>query len=384
MSTKVLFVDDDENILAGYQRSLRKQFSIDTAPGGAQALVKMESEEPYAVVVADMQMPKMNGIEFLKQVEAKAPETVRLMLTGNADQKTAADAVNLGHVFRFLNKPCTPESMAVMLQAGLQQHRLIIAEREVLETTLNGAVRILTDVLSTIDPQAFGRAQQLRDYMRTFLHSFKVNKTWELELAAMLSPIGRVTVPPPVLMKERAGLSLSAAEKVMFLRVPEVGAELLERIPRLDSVAQIVRFQKKNFDGSGFPDDSSGGDHIPIGARILKVLGDLVELESKGVSKGGALNQMQQAAGSYDPQVLSAACRSFDIALLEASEKMPPPIAVRVHDLRLGQVLAQDVKTLDGILMLTAGSVLSPMQTERLRNFRALGTIADTVLVNAE
>ncbi|HMJ92277.1 MAG TPA: HD domain-containing phosphohydrolase, partial [Candidatus Acidoferrum sp.] len=250
MNTKILFVDDDENILAGYQRSLRKIFTIDTAPGGAEGLARLSSSGPYAVIVADMQMPNMNGVEFLKQAEASSPDSVRIMLTGNADQKTAADAVNQGHVFRFVNKPCPPETMTLTLQAGIQQHRLIMAERELLENTLNGAVKILMDVLSAVDSRSFGHGQQMRDDMRKFLQAFTVSKTWELELAAMLSHVGRVTLPPAVVMKESAGLSLTGPEREMFLRVPEVGAELLEQIPRLENVALLVRLQNKNFDGS--------------------------------------------------------------------------------------------------------------------------------------
>src|SRR6184192_4097590 len=108
----------------------------------------MAAQGPYVVVVADMQMPGMNGVQFLTKAEAFSPDTVRIMLTRNADQKTAADAVNQGHVFRFLNKPCSPEQLAVTLTAGLKQYKLITAERELLESTLNGSVKLLTDILS--------------------------------------------------------------------------------------------------------------------------------------------------------------------------------------------------------------------------------------------
>ena len=120
MSTKILCVDDEENVLTGLQRSLRKQFQVDVAVGGTAGLRQIEQSGPYAVVIADMQMPEMNGVEFLKRVEARHPDTVRVMLTGNADQKTAMDAVNEGHVFRFLNKPCQPDLLAATLQAAVR------------------------------------------------------------------------------------------------------------------------------------------------------------------------------------------------------------------------------------------------------------------------
>ena len=157
---RILFVDDDPNILSAYKRNLRHRFSIDTAPNGDAGLDLVNEKRPYAVVVADMQMPGMNGIEFLKRVVEKTPDTVRLMLTGNADQKTASDAVNHGHVFSFLSKPCPSQSLEVALDNALRQYNLIRAEKELLEETLNGAVKVLTDILAVVDPQAFSHAQR--------------------------------------------------------------------------------------------------------------------------------------------------------------------------------------------------------------------------------
>src|SRR5713226_8642213 len=105
MTTKILCVDDDAHILAAYQRQLRKQFEIDVAQGGEQALESIVSRGPYAVVLSDMRMPGMNGIQFLCRAQEIAPNSVRMMLTGNADQQTAMDAVNEGNIFRFLTKP---------------------------------------------------------------------------------------------------------------------------------------------------------------------------------------------------------------------------------------------------------------------------------------
>src|SRR5205085_9651219 len=94
--------------------------------------------QSYAVVVADMRMPKMDGVELLSRLRTLTPTTVRIMLTGNADQQTAIDAVNEGHIFRFLNKPCPPETLEKTLRAALNQHHLITAEKELLELTLTG------------------------------------------------------------------------------------------------------------------------------------------------------------------------------------------------------------------------------------------------------
>jgi diguanylate cyclase (GGDEF)-like protein len=124
MSDRVLVVDDDPRVIEGYRRVLRKRFNLDVASGGRQALEMVASNGPYAVVVSDMRMPEITGLELLMRIREQTPDTVRIMLTGNADQQTAVDAVNQGQVFRFLNKPCTAEVMAETLdQALVHYHR---------------------------------------------------------------------------------------------------------------------------------------------------------------------------------------------------------------------------------------------------------------------
>src|SRR5207247_1190846 len=144
-----------------------------------------------------------------------------------------------GHVFQFLTKPCPPEMLALALAAGIKQHRLVTAERDLLEKTLSGSVKVLTDILSMVDHQSFGRGELLRNYTRAFVKSLKINQTWEFEVAAMLSQIGFVTIPPRVIHKARAGHGLSIEEKDMLTQVPTIGAELLSNIPRLETVAKI-------------------------------------------------------------------------------------------------------------------------------------------------
>jgi response regulator RpfG family c-di-GMP phosphodiesterase len=291
------------------------------------------------------------------------------MLTGNADQKTAMDAVNEGHVFRFLAKPCPPDTLAITLEAGLKQHRLITAERELLENTLNGAIKVLTGVLAIMDPGSFGLGEKLRDYMRTYTRHYHVPQPWALELAAMLSQIGHVVIPAAVLQKFHSGVGLRPEERDMLMRVPRTGADLLTNIPRLDVAARIVLYQHKNFDGSGFPHDEVAGDEIPMGARILKTLADLIELESKGRSRFKALAEMRARPGSYDPGVLNSVAACFDVSIPQSNEAEAPPIETPLKDIATGQVFAANVETLDGNLIVPAGTLVSPILLEKLRNF---------------
>jgi response regulator RpfG family c-di-GMP phosphodiesterase len=381
MTNRILCVDDDANILAGIQRNLRKRFALDTAVGGEQGLAALEANGPYAVVVADMQMPGMNGIQFLAEIEQRAPDTMRVMLTGNADQRTAMAAVNQGHVFRFLTKPCSSDTLSATLDEALAQHRLVAAEREILERTLNGTIKVLCDILSMLDPAAFGLGQKLRDCMRDYTRHRKITPTWDLELAAMVCPLGYVAIPAPVLARFRAGQPLRPEEKTMLARVPVTGSELLASIPRLEEVARIVLYQAKNYDGTGMPADACAGNDIPPGARVLRVLLDLLALEAGGISRGRALAELRTRRGAYDPDVLDALAEVWP-----RNDPAGDTPGEAVHDVTLAglcvnHLLVADIETVEGVMLVGAGTLVTPVMLEKLRNFATVIGIREPIRV---
>lgn len=383
MNNKILCVDDDANVLTGMQRTLRKQFDLDTAVGALAALKMMEKHCPYAVIVADQQMPGMNGVEFLNLMRQKYPDTVRVMLTGNADQKTAIDAVNRGHIYQFLNKPCPPDRLVEVLTGGVRQFRMVAAERELLENTLNGSVKVLMEILSLSDPVSFGRGQTIRDQAREVARLLEVGTTWELELAAMLCPIGCVSLPAELNQKARVGLDLTGAEKDALARIPQIGSELLAHIPRLQSVAQIVLYQNKNYDGSGFPVDSVKGEEIPIESRIIRVLADLARLATKRSARFKGMEILRERRGCYDSKVMAAVEQHLELSgPLNATTHLPP-LARKVEELRAGEVLTGDIKTIQDILIVAAGTRITPLILERLRNFAALSGLKLPIYVEA-
>ena len=382
MSNLILCVDDEPNVLTSIQRGLHNRFSIDVALSGEEALAKMDANPPYAVVIADMHMPQMNGLEFLLKAQAKAPDTVRMMLTGAADQKTAVEAVNEGRVFRFLIKPSSTEALALAFQAGLEQYRLVTAERELLEKTLTGSIHLLADILAVADPGAYGQGQLLREQMHAVLQALSGRGSWECELAANLASVGSVIIPPSVLQRSRQRALLTPEENQMIRSIPEAGSKLVARIPRLDGVARIILYQNKNFDGSGFPDDKVGGKDIPAGARILKVLLDLMRMESKELPRDKALDTMQYCRGWYDPAVL-AAVRNCLGNVPARSEPKRPFHSVSMSELAPGQVLFADVSTPSGLMLIPAGQKITPAVLELLRNFSKLGEIVGTIKIVA-
>jgi response regulator RpfG family c-di-GMP phosphodiesterase len=376
MNQNILCIDDDPVALLGFRRDLKGRFTVVTAPSGEEGLKVLTEQGPFGVLVADMMMPGMNGVEVLAQAQNLAPDTVRIMLTGDEDKRTAIEAINEGRIFRFLTKPCAQDRLIATIEAGARLYQLVTAERELLEKTLNGSVKMLTELLAAGDPKAFGRGERLRDYVRTAAPFLKLSETWDVEMAAMLAQIGQVTIPPTILQKVQGGFSLNEAERTVLARVPEIGFKLLSSIPRLEPAAQIVFFQNKNFDGSGFPNNSTHGEQIPKGARILRVLSDLLNLEEKGFTKESGLLEMRKSWQFYDNWVLDG--------VTEAFKKVQAPSigrAVSLKELRVGQELTSAVETRDGRLIAGPGTKISQTVLERFQNFAELSGIKEPINV---
>lgn len=363
MPAKILFVDDDPNILAAFERQLRKDFSVHTALGGEEGLRAISAHNPFAVIVSDLRMPGMDGIQFLSRVRQTAADSVRIMLTGNADLSTAIDAVNQGNVFRFLTKPCEQQVLFNALSDGVRQYKLITAERELLEKTLRGSIKVLSEILHLLNPEAFGRASRITRYAREIASAMGVSGIWQIETAAALSQIGCVILPEAALKKLYRGQELTGEESQLFAMHPCIGSDLLSHIPRMKTIAKIIADQEKNFDGSDSPQESNGGEEIPLGARILKVVLDFDTLQARGVSNSEAAGKMAKSTGRYDPDVL-AALRRILAAELHDEER-----TVKSNELVDGMILAQDIRFLDGRIFVGRGYEVNLTLRERIKNF---------------
>ena len=225
MTEKILFVDDEENILQSIKRELRKRFDIYTAEGGALALETLKNNGPFAVIVSDMRMPVMDGIQLLSTVKDLYPDTVRLMLTGNADQETAIEAVNKGQIFRFLNKPCPTSVLVTAIALAQRQYRLITAEKELLDKTLKGTITVLSELLSLANPIAFSSGLRIKNLVVHLAEQLHLPNLWQFEIAALMSQIGCVTLPHDILNKFYAGQPLDPEEEAMYRNHPQVGAQ---------------------------------------------------------------------------------------------------------------------------------------------------------------
>ncbi len=350
---KVLFVDDEVNILQAMRRQLRGKFQVEVAGSGAEALKlfgdSVQQGSPFAVVISDMQMPQMNGLELLKRIRELHAETVRIMLTGNADQQTAINAVNEGRIFRFLNKPITADQLSGAIAMGLEHYDLLHSERVLLTQTLQGAVHLVTDILGLVHPEAFGANQAARRLARTIAIQLKFEPLWTIELAAMLSSIGWVAIPDSVVHDHLHGHPLNPEQRKQFDQHPKIGAALLSKIPRLEPIADLIQHQL----------DPSGST-TPLGAKILRVVNEYQRL-TLTQAPANAIERLKSAPAIYDRQVVEA--------LANAICGSTVTVNAEIDDLREGMVLANPVVTSSGEILLRAESEVTGLVIERLKNF---------------
>ena len=374
---RVLLVDDDERLLQAASRVLRKRVTLVTACGGEEGLAVLKEDGPFAVLVSDQNMPGMSGAEFLAKAAEGWPNTVRVMLTGNDDQSTAAQAVNAGQVFRFLTKPSSPDEIWQAIQTAARQHELITAEAELLERTLSGSVKVLMDVLALSHPEAMAKAQRVRGWTQKLKPALAWPKWWEIDLAAMLWPLGDITLPDELRAKRDRREALSDEEARALVRAPHAAADCVTNIPRLSGVADIIRHSRVGYDGSGAlePNGPAGKD-LPQGARLLNVLIALAEETTLGADMSAAVEALGAQPHRYDPVALTALEHLMNEGALTHRRTTKSIEPRRLVD---GDIVLKDIRAQDGKLLLAAGSALSTPMIEKIRMVARTGGLVGTV-----
>jgi response regulator RpfG family c-di-GMP phosphodiesterase len=371
---RILLVDDEPRVLEGIALSLRRRYSIETAGTGAAALDILRRRPGVAVVISDMRMPAMDGRMFLNEARRVSPDTVRLVLTGQTDLATAMAAVNEGQVFRFMTKPCPPAVLLPVIEAAVEQHRLLTSERVLIEQTLRGAIKALTDVLSLANPAAFGRGTRVARSVGEMAAALEMPDRWSLEVAALLSQLGFMTLPLELAERVHHGHVLSDEETEQVRRLPNVAEKILADIPRLELVRRIltacVRPVKRLAMGA---DEKSR--FMLRAAHMLRIAMDYDDLVNKGKSPEEALAALK-ARDFFDADVFAALTAAKTAPGAQEDEEREVPLAA----LRAGMIAAEDIKMTNGALLVARGFEITAGFVERTRNFRP-GTVNEPIRV---
>jgi CheY-like chemotaxis protein len=356
---RILCVDDEPALLDFFHDCLVDDFEVERTSDAREALRLIDEGKSFSAVLTDVRMPEMDGITLLDQVRSRCPNTVRMLITGNADVDVATRAVNQGQVFRFLMKPIDPEELARSCRAAADHYRIVCAERDLLENTVHRVVKMLTDLLALASPLAFGHATRVRQLASLMTNQLHVTDLWQIEVAAMLSQIGAMTLPAETMEKMHAKIPLTREEEEMTKRAQRVTTQLLESIPRFEPILAILQ----TLNG----ESTSTAPDVLQAARILRVAIGYDLLETQGVRSVLALDLLYSEPKTYDKDI---------IKVLEDVRNRPHEgelCRLPAHKLLPGMRLAENLLTVSGALLLARGQELTSSMVERLKNFRREG-----------
>jgi len=357
---RVLCVDDDAFMLSILSRTIGVDYEVLTSSGGAEALQLIENSDPIEVVVSDHRMPGLSGAQFLQAVRDQHPQMVRILLTGETEIIEAVDAMNHAGLFRFLLKPSTRAVLLDTLRAAVAQYQLQVAERELLQKTLIGTMRALSDVLAIANPTAFGHVSRIQELALGVAKQLKLPEQWPLEFASVAAQLGHIALPERTLSRLYAGDTLSPAESVQVAQSALVAERMLKRIPRLDPVVDIL----SRLAAGRTTDDSRTPESI--GAEILRVVSAYGAVERATASRDTAIHRLRAQAGRFDPEVLKALTE-----LLGFEDGEDETIEVPIGRVCVDMIVAEDLRTRTGVLLVTKGYRVSESFVARLGNFNA-------------
>ena len=336
--------------------------------GAELGLAMIAEKGPFAVVISDMRMPGMNGAQFLAKVRELSPDTVRMLLTGYTELNASMQAVNEGHIFRFLTKPCPKEVLIAAIDAGVEQYQLIRAEKDLLEHTLLGSIKVLADFLSVSSPEAFGRSLRIVHFVRHIAAKVKFPLSWRLEAAATLSQLGCVTLDADVLQKALVGMSLSNQDQARFEAHPQAAMRLLTGIPRLEPTAWMIGQQLvRNIPLQTPTVPASIMKETVFGATILKLAVAFDDLRSKSISDEDAIIRLHSRNKEFDRELVEA------LSGIKLQHGRMEARRLNVSKLGSGMILGQEVRSREGMLLVAKGQEITLAVLMKIENYTEAG-----------
>jgi CheY-like chemotaxis protein len=346
--------------------------AVRSFPRGRLAL-DAAARNPPDLILLDINMPEMDGFEVCRRLKAddKLAGIPVLFLSALNETRDKVNAFRSGGV-DYITKPFQLEEVRARVETHLELHRARQRERELLEQTLNGAVKALSDLAHLTSPTLTERSGALRSMVVHMAAQMRLPDPWQYELAAMLCLIGCITLPSDAFEHAYVAAKASAEEERMYRAHPDIGHQLLSRIPRLENVAEMIRLQQVE------TSHWANSDVAERGSRMLKTAQELDRRTLRGVPFQTACDQLRSASAKYPTALLDAlkdyapSRVHFEVKRLESQQLFP------------GMILEDDVVTEEGSLtVISKGTTLTVTLIERVRNFARTRGIREPIQVRA-
>ncbi len=410
----VLFVDDEPSILSALRRLFRPEgYRLLLAKSGRDAL-ELLAREPADLIVCDMRMPEMSGVQFLEQAAQLAPDAGRMLLTGYADISSTIAAINQGGIQRYIAKPWDDQDMLLCVKDGLERQRLVLENRRLLALTRQQnqalqeaneglearvqertaelaqvndklsqayselehqgllAIKVFTGLLELRGGSSVGYSERVGQTAQALAlrMGFTEQEAQDCYVAGLLHEVGKIGLSDAILKKPLPELSGEQAD--LWRQYPLKGEAALMPLTGMQRVAALVRSHMERVDGKGFP-DSLAGKALPLQAQVVGVAcvhHGLMSgrLAQKGLSAQQARDFIQKAQGrQFHNQVVQAylALPTQEAAFVEGAQLL------RVADLEPGMRMAHDLLSEQGTLLLAKGFVFDARVLEKLQELVA-------------
>jgi len=328
MEERILIVDDEEMICSIFLgRLTREGYSCVTAQNGKEALHHFYKDS-FSLIISDIRMPEMDGIELLKEVRAVHPGILMIMVTAYPEIDLALEAMRLG-AYDFIVKPADLELVVLSVKRAFEKKRLeneveiyhenlerLVEERTVklqqayrtLKKAYLDSVKVLAEAIDAKDPYTRGHSDRVRRMSLQIAASlgFTEERIEILEYGALLHDIGKIGIKDEILRKPEA---LSPEEYHIIQEHPLIGVKIVEGIEFFKDKIPMIRNHHEHFDGQGYPDGLMG-EGIPLEARIIAVPDAFDAMASlrphrKDMSLEAILSEMERHRGKqFDPKML--------------------------------------------------------------------------------
>lgn len=345
-----LVVDDEPRLRQVLVHLMRNDgFRCFEAGNGAEAIEVLE-KQPVTLVMSDLRMPKMDGVELLKTVRLRWPDTAMVMITAVADVEQAVNCLAIG-AMDYLTKPFHLEEVRARVKQALEKRRLILENRDYqirleervaaqarrLEELFLAGIQALAEALEVKDPYTRGHSVRVSQYSSVIARSLDLQPDIirQIELGGHVHDIGKIGVRESVLNKPGP---LTPEEYQHIMTHPVVGWRILSPLLADAPIAlNVVRSHHERIDGGGVP-DAMKADQIPLEARIVAVA-DAFDAMTSGrpyrvaeKTFDEALHELaENCATQFDKRVVDAtiaAARRGDLALIPRNASVRVPVSL--------------------------------------------------------
>jgi DNA-binding NarL/FixJ family response regulator len=356
-SDSMLAIDGDAKLLRGVEFALKDMGRIRTASSWEEANAAMRDTAPYSVILVALTLQGMDSFLVHQWLRELHPESIVVLMVGAESMRSLGDAVNEIEPHRVIPKPFLGEAVRRVVEEAQAEYARIAQGREMLEGTLHGSLEAIAGMLAVAQPAAFGRAGRLRRMVSLLADKIGLPDKWEMQIAALLSQFGTVTLPAELVERLCRNQPVSAAEHSRMLASTEATLKLLLAIPRMARVCEILH----SVDLIPTRDPRDSRKQTGDAERVLTLALDFDGLFAEHGTAREALRVMESRIGRYHMPYFDA------LRGIVGSKNAARLIDIPLASVRLGQVFAADVRSPNNLLLVARGQPVTPPLLLKLR-----------------